>query len=62
MTELINKYAAVLDLSSYSSGIYFITVSPSWGTLTQKTIKNNVIVWFFVSAKSTKLWFWIYVC
>lgn len=40
LTKSANENSQVLDLSSYSSGIYFINISTSVGKQTQKIIKN----------------------
>lgn len=40
LTKMANENTQVLDLSSYSSGIYFINISTSVGKQTQKIIKN----------------------
>ncbi|CAM3967581.1 T9SS type A sorting domain-containing protein [Flavobacterium antarcticum] len=39
-TKMSNKNSESVDLSSYSSGIYFITVATSFGQQTQKVIKK----------------------
>ena len=40
LTKMVNENSQVLNLSSYSSGIYFINIATSAGKQTQKIIKN----------------------